>query len=98
KRLNCASPFLVVAERRPDGSRGLESTEGVAREDFRRRSATRRLPTPGPWAEAHGYPHGLALRGNKTRRRLCPLIGLLFVCLLMSPTRVRAPEDPPGCC
>src|SRR5437867_1992931 len=30
-------------------------------------------------------------------RHFSPLIGLLFVCLLLTPSRVRAPEDPPGC-
>jgi len=45
---------LRVAERR---------LEPKGRSSFRRRYATRGVCVPTPWAEAHGYPRCLALRG-----------------------------------
>ncbi len=67
-----------VAERRPDGSRGLQPTDAnpraprrVATPEHRaittpinRRYATNNFSGTEPWAKAHGYLHSLATRGT----------------------------------
>ena len=53
--LNNGPERLRLAERRPNRT---------PIEPFKRRSATHGFCAHFPWAKAHGYRHGLALRGR----------------------------------